>query len=168
MDMLDRLLRHDAWTTRRLMELSMPLSDLQLDQQFPMGLGTLRRTFAHIVFNAEVWTELIAGADRISSAPPATSPMTLLIERFDRASDMLYAVSRSLTDAGRLDETFVDHLADPPRRKSNGAGILHIATHGMHHRAQILYMLRQLQIADVPEGDALSWEKQHIGGWREA
>lgn len=167
MDMLDRLLRHDAWTTRRLMELCVPLSDTQLDQRFPIGFGTLRQTFIHVVRNLEVWTALIAGSDRINAKPPVDTRIATLIERFDDAWDALYAVARRITDEGRLDRTFVDRLDDPPWRKSNGAGILHIATHGMHHRAQILYMLRQLQVDDVPEGDALSWEQQHVGGWEE-
>jgi uncharacterized damage-inducible protein DinB len=32
----------------------------------------------------------------------------------------------------------------------------------MHHRAQVLYMLRQLGLTELPEGDVLSWE-QHRG-----
>lgn len=36
--------------------------------------------------------------------------------------------------------------------------ILHIATHNMHHRGQLLYMLRRSGLSEVPEGDALSWE----------
>jgi hypothetical protein len=29
----------------------------------------------------------------------------------------------------------------------------------MHHRAQLLYMLRRLGVADLPEGDVFSWEQ---------
>ena len=44
----------------------------------------------------------------------------------------------------------------PPRRKSFVGTLLHVATHGMHHRAQLLYMLRCAGVPDLPEGDALS------------
>jgi len=30
----------------------------------------------------------------------------------------------------------------------------------MHHRAQLLYMLRKLGVRDLIEGDMLSWEAQ--------
>jgi uncharacterized damage-inducible protein DinB len=33
----------------------------------------------------------------------------------------------------------------------------------MHHRAQLLYLLRRLGVRDLPEGDALSWEEQARG-----
>nr|WP_274378933.1 hypothetical protein [Deinococcus cavernae] len=37
-------------------------------------------------------------------------------------------------------------------------------THSMHHRAQLIHMLRHLNVADVPEGDVLSWETEHSKG----
>lgn len=165
MDMLDRLLKHDAWTTRRLLRLCASLDDEQLDRQFPIGLGTLRETFIHIVENVELWTNLMTGCGRIRSETPAQVPIAALTERFDKAAGELFAIARRIADEKQFDDTFVDQLDRPPRHKSYGAGILHLATHGMHHRAQILYMMRRLGIAGVPEGDAMSWENQHVGGW---
>jgi uncharacterized damage-inducible protein DinB len=55
MTILERLLRHDAWTTRTLLQISAALPDAALDQEFDIGHQTLRRTFAHIVSNMECW-----------------------------------------------------------------------------------------------------------------
>jgi uncharacterized damage-inducible protein DinB len=30
----------------------------------------------------------------------------------------------------------------------------------MHHRGQLIFMLRKLGVANIPEGDALFWELQ--------
>ena len=57
MDLLDRLLGHDAWTTRQLLLRCQSLSDVQLDREFPIGHATLRATFAHIIWNTEAWTD---------------------------------------------------------------------------------------------------------------
>ena len=46
MDLLDRLLGHDRWTTARLLNLSRGLTDVQLDQPFDVGHQSLRTTFA--------------------------------------------------------------------------------------------------------------------------
>ena len=59
MDLLDRLLAHDAWTTRQLLLRSRDLTDAQLDRPFDIGHETLRRTFVHIIGNMEVWTDLL-------------------------------------------------------------------------------------------------------------
>ncbi len=59
MDLLDRLLDHDADPTRQLLLLSRDLTDAQLDRSFDIGHRTLRRTFVHIIHNMEVWTDLL-------------------------------------------------------------------------------------------------------------
>jgi hypothetical protein len=41
MDILDRFLGHDAYTTRLLLERCQPLADAQLDHPFPIGPGLL-------------------------------------------------------------------------------------------------------------------------------
>ena len=61
MDLLDRLLRHDAWTTRQLLLLCLGLTDEQLDREFDIGHRTARATLQHIIFNVEVWSDLMAG-----------------------------------------------------------------------------------------------------------
>lgn len=165
MDLLDRLLKHDHWTTRELLILSAKLSDEQLDRPFDLGLKSVRLTLIHIVANTICWTHLMKGTDPHESAIGDDVGIESLSNIFERASAELYALARPLTDAGQLDQTFIDHLDNPPRRKSFGAGILHIATHNMHHRAQLLFMIRRLGVRDVPEGDALGWERQHVGGW---
>ena len=49
MDILDRLLGHDAWTTRRLLLCCRELREDQLDQPFEIGHRTVRRTLIHMV-----------------------------------------------------------------------------------------------------------------------
>jgi uncharacterized damage-inducible protein DinB len=169
MDLLDRLLKHDAWTTRRLMELCLPLSDEQLDRDFAIGPGgTLRTLWHHVVGNAVGWTALMRGEEPEQPRLQPDAPIVTMIAHYDRASADLYDLARRIQDAGRLDDTFLDHLDDPPTHKPFGGAILHLATHGMHHRAQALYMMRKLGLPDVSEGDALGWEHQHTGGWQRA
>ena len=155
MDLLDRLLGHDAWTTRQLLLLAQRLSDEQLDRDFDLGHRTLRATFDHLIRNMEVWTDLMAG---VAVRPAGGGSVEALIDRLDRAAADLARVARNVRDRGGWDERFVDVLDHPPREKSFGGGIAHLITHSMHHRAQLLYMLRRLGVARLPEGDVFSWE----------
>jgi uncharacterized damage-inducible protein DinB len=159
MDLLDRLLGHDAWTTRQLLALAGGLSDEHLDQEFDMGHKTIRKTFDHIVWNIECWTDLMK-ARAVRSRPDSEPTLASLLRRHEAASTELLAFAREITDQSRLDEEFLDSLDKPPKEKSLGGAIVHLATHGMHHRAQLLYMLRRLGVAGLPEGDVLSWEEQ--------
>jgi uncharacterized damage-inducible protein DinB len=163
MDLLDRLLGHDAWTTRELLRLCHGLTDEQLDREFDIGHRTVRATLLHIIRNVEVWSDLMRGgpirADR--GAHPEGRSVSGLIARLDRAAADLASVARAVAQRGGWDERFVDTLDSPPVKKTCGGGIAHVITHSMHHRAQLLWMLRQLGVDGLPEGDVLSWE-QHI------
>lgn len=164
MTILERLLRHDAWTTRELLRRAAKLRDAALDEEFDLGHRTLRRTFVHMISNMECWCDLMTGSPQRENVPgEAANSIAGLIQRLDRAAAELLALGESVEREGRVDDEFVDALDNPPRRKPLGAGLVHIATHGMHHRAQCLYILRRLGAADLPEGDALSWELAHRG-----
>jgi uncharacterized damage-inducible protein DinB len=167
MDLLDRFLGHDAWTTRELLLRCRGLSDEQLDRTFPIGHGSLRATFVHIIWNMEVWTDLMCERPRRPDPGPAAETIPRLIERLDAVAAEFAAVSRRLQAERRLDDIFYDTVESPPIEKTFGGAIVHTITHSMHHRAQVLNMMRQLGIKDLIEGDALSWEGSlRPGGWK--
>jgi uncharacterized damage-inducible protein DinB len=162
MDLLDRLLGHDSWTTRELLLRSRDLSDDQLDREFDMSHRTLRATFRHIVRNVEAWSDLMTDASVRESRAPRQEGQSIpdLIARFDRAAADLAHVARGVARRGAWDELWLDTLDDPQGEKTYGGAIAHVITHSMHHRAQALHMLRRLGVDDLPEGDVLSWEQQ--------
>jgi uncharacterized damage-inducible protein DinB len=163
MDLLDRLLGHDAWTTRLLLERCGELTDEQLDRPFDIGHRTVRATLLHVIRNMEAWADLMNGeAVRVEEARSVEG----MLARLDRAAADLARAAHAVAGRDGWDERFVDTLDDPPAEKSYGGAIAHVITHSMHHRAQLLYMLRKLGMEKLPEGDVLSWEQNfgHTSG----
>ena len=154
MDLLDRLLGHDAWTTRQLLLIGLGLTDEQLDREFNIAHRSVRATLLHIVRNVEAWSQLMAGGPVCES--PGRS-LAELIARFDRAAADLAAVARDVRRRAAWNERFMDTLDDPPAEKTLGGGIAHVVTHGMHHRAQCLNMLRQLGVHPLPPSSVAEW-----------
>jgi len=159
MDLLDRLLEHDAWTTRRLLVACGDLPDEQLDREFELGLRTVRATLLHIIRNMEVWTDLM-NEGPIRDAGTDARSVASMSARLDRAAADLAALCRGVRERGGWDDLWLDRLDDPPREKSFGGAIAHVITHSMHHRSQVIHMLHRLSVATVPEGDVLGWERQ--------
>jgi len=155
MDLLDRLLGHDAWTTRQLLDRCAPLADEQLDREFDIGHRSLRATLVHLIYNMEVWSALMAGAPLAKEVDRSVSG---LMRRLDAAAARLRSVAREIGDRNAWDEEWLDYLDRPPQKKSYGTAIAHVLTHSMHHRAQLLYLLRLSGVTDLPEGDVFSWE----------
>lgn len=160
MDILERLLLHDAWTTKQLLLIARDLSDEQVDREFDIGHLSLRRTLVHIVGNMECWYDMMSSQPvRRPILPLRGEPsISSVISRLDRVSPDLLALGRRVVAENRLNDRFIDVLETPPTRKSYGGALVHVATHGMHHRAHCFYIMRRLGITNLTEGDALSWE----------
>src|SRR4029077_9957263 len=99
----------------------------------------------HLIRNMEVWTDLIAGQPvrRDERDDPAGRSVEGLLRRLDTAAADLATIGTRIVREDRLDELWVDHLDQPLRQKSFGGAIAHVITHSMHHRAQLLYLLRR-------------------------
>jgi predicted O-methyltransferase YrrM/uncharacterized damage-inducible protein DinB/catechol 2,3-dioxygenase-like lactoylglutathione lyase family enzyme len=163
-DPLDLLLGHDAWGTGEVLRACAGLSEEQWHRRFDIGPGSLHDTLTHIVGAMLRW------ADRIDGPPRALRPT---IENGTRRTP---AEIRTLLDGAAADlaastararqrglGTQVDiTLGGTPYRFTLGAMLVHVTTHGMHHRAQCLNMLRRLAVPGVsdqlPDLDALEWQ----------
>lgn len=163
MDLLDRLLGHDRWTTGRLMTMARGLSDVQLDRDFDIGHRTLRQTFAHMIRAMELWTGLMAGTPNDREDMPTS--VDDLLARHARAYDRFEGVARELVARNRLDETFTDHHDFP---QSYGSTIFQVVMHNQQHRGELLHMLQRLGVPDLPDGDPQEWEHTtgHIAATR--
>jgi uncharacterized damage-inducible protein DinB len=160
MDLLDRLLGHDRWTTAQLLEHCRELRSEQWTQPFDLGHQSLEATFQHMLGNVRVWTDLMAERPvRRSSDEALTSADDLLIT-WQRVYDEFATLARQIGDQGRWDATYIDVLDDPPQPKTFGGTIAHVITHNMQHRAEVIHLLTRLGLANVLEGDVLSWEQQ--------
>jgi uncharacterized damage-inducible protein DinB len=155
-DILDRILSHDAWTTRELLSQAEALPAEAMDRTFPIGHGTLRKTFSHMIGCMEGWTRILQKSLPGGPAPASDvrDDLPSLIERLDHVAAALAGTSRAIQAAGRLDE----RVHFDGEAFSLGAIIAHVITHGQHHRAQVLNMMRHLGVSPLIEGDVLTWE----------
>ena len=157
--LLDRLIRHDAASTAVLIERAQALSPTALDAERNLGPGSIRKTVHHIVEVMEGWCDRMRGLPQRTTAA-ADASFDEQFERLRIVTDDLFAWASELASDGQLEESFLDHRHSPPRAKTFAGALLHVATHGMHHRAQLAAMLREAGADDIPEGDLLSWERQ--------
>ena len=113
---------------------------------------------------------MLRWADRIEGPPRVLRPSlengTLrspaeLIALLDEAASDLARAADIARQRGFATESEIT-LGGQTYRFTLGAMLVHVATHGMHHRAQCLNMLRRLAVPGVsdrlPEIDALDWQ----------
>jgi len=157
-------LEHNSWATREVLRACAVLDDSQWHRRFEMGPGSLHDTLTHIVGAMFRWADRIDGPPRVvrpsiedgTRRTPAEL-MTLL----DGAAAAL-AASAERTRARGLETALDITLGGQTYRFTLGTMLVHVTTHGMHHRAQCLNMLRQLAVPGIsdrlPEIDVLEWQ----------
>ncbi len=158
MNLLDRLLGHDLATTRELLILCQNLTDEQMDREFDVGWRTLRKTFAHMIGNIEIWTDLMMERPVYLGGHGESSRE--LLDRLESSYAEFADFARKIEREGRLDDLWTDVLDQPPAQKSYGGAIGHVITHNMHHRAELLHIMQRLGISDLPEGDLMGWDQR--------
>ena len=151
MDILDRLLEHDAAATRSHLLLCRDLTSEQWHRTFKFGQGSVYATFDHFLDSEEHWTALMLGQPGPFSPPPSDPEHAWesLTRRFEAISVVFRAAARQMRDEGRLGEMFVDTETGPARR-TFGACIVHVVTHSQHHRTQGLVLLDLLGVEYDP------------------
>src|SRR4051812_24855125 len=155
-DLLEILLSHDRWASMQILQACERLSAEQFGQPFDMGPGSLHDTLTHVVGAMRTWTETLAGTEarpRLEGDGQRRTPQQIreLLEESWR---------EFATEARRLPltETVVRRLRDGRTFQfTRGAVVAQVTTHGMHHRAQCLNMLRQLGVTPLPPSSVSEW-----------
>ncbi len=161
-DILNRLLAHNAWTTRQLLERACELSPQQLVQRFDIGPGSVHDTLLHIIDVMFGWADRIAQRQRRprleAEAERRVRSVDELVALLDAAAEALNTTARAVVNEDRMDDMMSVTFEGRSWQFTRGTALVHVLTHGMHHRAQVFNMMRQLGAAVDIDGDAIEWE----------
>src|SRR5215212_949165 len=103
MTILDRLLSHDAWTTRQLLLRCQSLSDAQMQREFDIDNKSLSATLGHLIGAMEFHTDRLLGRPITESYREDTAVNGLLLRLTAVAKDFA-AFATNVERAGREDE----------------------------------------------------------------
>jgi uncharacterized damage-inducible protein DinB len=146
------LFSFDDWARDKLLTAASALTEVQLDQRFEMGEGSLRATLNHLCSAERVWL------DRWTHHPPRyrTDATGVTMPRLWQEFRDLSAERNEFLDGRSQDQL------DRPLTYTNlrgqtitlplGGLMLHVSNHGSHHRAQAVNMLRRVGHPLPPPG----------------
>ena len=133
--------KYGDWAMEQIFEQCEDMTDIQLDRDFAMGVGSLRKTLLHI-YDAECfWQSNWQGVD----APFPTTPISTAISEM---RDLWRAMSTKkmafLARAGqeKLGIAVSVNFGNGPLEFRLSESILQLSVHGTLHRAQATNMIR--------------------------
>ena len=147
------LIAHERWANRNLLTACKGLTRDQFHLRFNMGLGTLHDTTTHILGALRGWGDVLAQRDARAR-----------LEEGDRSPEELLDLNEEVMDD--ISKTIAAHPpAEVVRPERNGqtyafvrGGVIaHVFTHGFHHRAQCLNMLKTLEVDPLPAVSILEY-----------
>lgn len=117
---------------------------------------TLRSLLARLVGQLAMWDA--ATHDRpYDMDAEREENISQLRAKLAEAGPAFVAQVHATVDEGRLDETFVDAVCDPPEVFTYGGMIAHVLTFAAHRRTLVCGALADAGITDLGAGDPMRW-----------
>ena len=153
-DAIAILLAHGRSADADILAAMRGLTPEQLDQPFEMGVGSIRATYEHDLGALRGWADVYAARPRRAWLPDE-GPFT--IEQLEAMTTELHDDWAEIADKFPLDEVIERPRGDSVRRFTRAHILMHVATHAVHHRAQMINMLRHVGVTDLPTGSVMHW-----------
>ncbi len=152
---IGRCFAHADWANRPILDACAKLTDAQLDRPFEMGMNTLRATMTHILDGETWWQDnWMNGPDHLFPVLRTDMPLAEIADKYAKAAAQRNAYKSTLKDADLARIVRVQGRPGVYREFPLGVSMLQLATHGTHHRAQALNMLKHCG-AELPRLDFL-------------
>lgn len=167
-DIAQFMLVHDVADTAYLIEQAARLPEHEWAQEISPGQVVLdwdgpepsvAAVLGAIVWTKEVWLATIEGRDFPSRTTTSQATPTQLAGHHADIGNRWTTVVSEHAATGRLADTVIDALCDPPESFQLYGIVAHVLTYSAHRRALARGMLARLGI-DTDRGDPLEWMRR--------
>ena len=162
MDLLNKMVEHHAWLVGEMVSRAATLTDEQLDAPIEISVEgvdddpTLRSLLSRLIGQMGMWNAAIDGRAYDWDLEQSES-IDSMRSRLTEEGSTYVAHVREVTEQGRLDETFVDAICEPPEIFTYGGMIAHVLTFAAHRRTLVAGALADAGITDLGAGDPMRW-----------
>jgi AraC-like DNA-binding protein len=162
MNLVTRMIEHHVWLVGQMLARAENLPPDVLERPIEISVDgidcepTLRSLLARLVGQLSMW-----------DAATHDQPYDMEVEKGQNVADLrakltevgpaFIAQVHAIVDEGRLDETFVDAVCDPPEVFTYGGMIAHVLTFAAHRRTLVCGALVDAGLGDLGAGDPMRW-----------
>lgn len=167
MDLMNKMVEHHVWLVGEMVARAGTLTDERLDAPIEISVEglddspTLRSLLSRLTGQMAMWNAAIDGRSydfEIERDETIDSMRT----RLAAEGPTFMTNVREITERGRLDETFVDAVCDPPEVFTYGGMIAHVLTFAAHRRTLVAGALIDAGIGDLGAGDPMRWVAEPV------
>jgi uncharacterized damage-inducible protein DinB len=158
-ELLDQYAKYNAWAHKRLLDLINTLGKEEHHKEIASSFNSLYKTVFHVWGAQTVWLKRFNQENaRIEEDPfkESMQDLSFALEQLDQKT--LHWVLSS--DENKLKEKLIyRNLKGQQFDQPYYLLLMHLFNHGTYHNGQIVTMLRQLKIENIPETDFVAWTR---------
>ena len=122
-------------------------------------VSSLRSLLSRLIGQMDMWNCALAN-EAYDWDVETAEPVASMRSRLDRVGPTYLGHIREVCEQGRLDETFVDAVCDPPEVFTYGGMVAHVLTFAAYRRTLAVQALDASGISDLGWGDPMRWVAQ--------
>ncbi|GAB4554954.1 MAG: hypothetical protein OHK0023_25690 [Anaerolineae bacterium] len=153
-DYFRSLFDYSYWANHKLLACVAVLTDEQYHHRFDYAMESVHGTLAHMMAAEDLWLARLQGVSPRSLPPESAFTRQHLPATWASVEAKWRAYLANLSDAAVGQKVVYHRTNGEPRERYLWEILGHVANHGTDHRAQTLFMLKQLG-APTFEQDAL-------------
>ena len=153
-EILQKLAAYNVWANQKIINCIQQQEEVLWHQQTPSSFDTLHETLLHIWDAESVWWQRIKLQERIM-APSQNAGLSLtdvsggLLSQSMRWEEWVKAAAEMA-----LQHVFLyNNLRKEQFKQPVFETVLHVFNHSTYHRGQLVTMLRQLGVTNIPQTD---------------
>lgn len=162
MDLVQRMVEHHVWLLGQLLDRAGQLSPEALEAPITISVDgidenpTVRSLLARLVGQLAMWNAAVRNEPYDFDAEAGETLADLRAKLGREGPEFVDRVHETALE-GRLDETFVDAVCEPPEVFTYGGMVAHVLTFAAHRRVLVLGALADAGITDLGAGDPMRW-----------
>ena len=162
MELVTKMIEHHVWLVGEMLARAQNLPSEVLERPIEISVEgidsepTLRSLLARLVGQLSMW-DAATHDQPYEIEVERTQSITGLRAKLGEVGPAFIEQVHAIVDDGRLDETFVDAVCDPPEVFTYGGMIAHVLTFAAHRRTLVCGALADAGVTDLGAGDPMRW-----------
>ncbi|MGV3656392.1 MAG: DinB family protein [Chitinophagaceae bacterium] len=163
--LLSQFSAYHLWASQQLLDVIQPLPQELKDQNIVSSFGSISNTLRHMWDAESIWWQRMKLQEQI------VRPSDTFSGSFDELSAALMAQGKlwhewiMSAQEYMLDHEFIYYNSKKEKFKQAVYQVLlHLFNHATYHRGQLVTMLRQLGVTNIPPTDFIVWSRKKYTG----
>jgi uncharacterized damage-inducible protein DinB len=156
-----RFLHYNVWANARFIAVLRTLGDERLDMEMKSSFPTIRATVAHMWGAEDIWLQRLEQLEKpVWRAHDYKGSIAEACAIWEGVSQGLAAFAMALPEERLAQRIEVVTMAGARNNDRINDILLHVVNHASYHRGQLVTMLRQAGVADIPSTDFYAYTRQ--------